>query len=71
MKKKKVGIVLPVFNEKDSLEKTVSSILNLQNKLKNYSLEIVISDSHLIDITGEIAQKISKKTKKCIILMLD
>ena len=62
--KKKVSIVLPVFNEKDNLEKTVLAILNLQKKLKNYSLEIVISDSHSTDGTSEIAQRLSKKNKK-------
>lgn len=62
--KKKVSVVLPVFNEKDSLEKTILSILNLQNKLKYYSLEIVISDSHSTDGTSEIAQRLSKKNKK-------
>ena len=61
--KKKVSIVLPVFNEKDNLEKTILSILRLQKFMKNYSLKIVISDSHSTDGTSEIAQKESKKNK--------
>ena len=59
--KKKVNIVLPVFNEKGSLEKTILSILSLQKSLNNHSLEIVVSDSHSTDGTTEIAKKISKK----------
>jgi dolichol-phosphate mannosyltransferase len=59
--KKKVGIVLPVFNEKGSLEKIILSILSLQKSLNDYSLEIVISDSCSTDGTTEIAQRISKK----------
>lgn len=62
--KKKVSVVLPVFNEKDNLEKTVFSILNLQKKLKNYFLEIVISDSNSTDGTSEIAKRLAKKNKK-------
>jgi len=61
--KKKVSIVLPVFNEKDNLEKTILSILRLQKFMKNYSLKIVISDSHSTDGTSEIAQKESKKNR--------
>lgn len=61
MKKKKVSIVLPVYNEKENLEKTVVSILNLQNKLKKYLLNIIISDSHSTDGTSRIGQKLTKK----------
>jgi dolichol-phosphate mannosyltransferase len=61
--KKKVSVVLPVFNEKDSLEKTILTILSLQKSLNDYSLEIVVSDSCSTDGTTKIAQKISKKYK--------
>jgi len=59
--KKKVSIILPVFNEKDNLEKTILSILRLQKHIPNYSLEIVISDSHSTDGTSDIAKKMSQK----------
>lgn len=61
--KKKISIVLPVFNEKDNLEKTIFTILNLEKFVAGYSLEIVISDSHSTDGTSEIARKISEKHK--------
>lgn len=60
---KKVSVVLPVFNEKDSLEKTILSILSLQRSLNNYSLEIVVSDSCSTDGTAEIAEKLAKKNR--------
>lgn len=62
--KKKISVVLPVFNEKDNLERTILSILRLQKSITNYSLEIVISDSRSTDGTSEIAQKISKRYRE-------
>ncbi len=61
--KKKVSIVLPVFNEKYNLKKTILSILRMQKFLKDYSLEIVVSDSCSTDGSIEIAQKMSRKYK--------
>lgn len=61
--KKKISIVLPVFNEKDNLEKTILSVLSLQKKLPNYFMEVVISDSHSTDGTMEIAKKLNKQNK--------
>jgi dolichol-phosphate mannosyltransferase len=59
--KNKVSIVLPTFNEKNSLENTVLSILRFQKILTKYSFEIVISDSSSTDGTAEISQKIAYK----------
>lgn len=61
--KKKVSIVLPVYNEVDNLEKTVLSILKLQDKLRNISFNLIISDSHSTDGTTKIAISLSKKYK--------
>ncbi len=61
--KKKVSVVLPVYNEKDNLERTVSSLLALQKKLPNILLYLIISDSRSNDGTSKIAKKISKKYK--------
>jgi len=59
----KVSVVLPVFNEKDNLEKTVLSILNLQKTLWNYRIYIIISDSHSTDGTTRIAKRLSANYK--------
>src|SRR3972149_11316170 len=61
--KKKISVVLPVFNEKDNLKRTVSSLLALQKRLPNILLYLIISDSRSNDGTTKIAQKISKKYK--------
>lgn len=61
--KKKVSIVLPVYNEKDNIEKTILSILRLQKLLDDYKLSIVISDSHSTDGTSEMGKNIAKKYK--------
>ncbi len=71
MKKKKVSIVLPVYNEKDNLEKTTLSILRLQEKLPKHQLFIVISDSHSTDGTTEIAKNLSKKCKNVEHILVD
>jgi dolichol-phosphate mannosyltransferase len=60
---KRVSIVLPVFNEKDSLEKTTQSILSLQKNLPKYLISLVISDSHSTDGTTKIGQKLANKYK--------
>jgi dolichol-phosphate mannosyltransferase len=59
--KKNVSVVLPVFNERDNLKRTVLSLLGLQKLLGGRSLEIVISDSHSVDGTSEIARELVKK----------
>lgn len=60
---KKVSIVLPTYNEKANLEKFVSVVLDETKNLKGYKFEIVVSDSHSNDGTGEIAKKLSEKYK--------
>ena len=62
--KKRVTIVLPVFNEKGNLEKMVVSILEKRKKdLHNFFLNIVIADSRSTDGTRDIARRLSKRFK--------
>lgn len=60
---KKLSIVLPTFNEKDNIEPFVEKVLAQQKNLKDYSIEIVISDSHSKDGTAEKAKELTKKYK--------
>lgn len=60
---KKVVVVLFTYNERDTLEKTVKEILDIEKDLAGYKLEIVISDSKSPDGTGEIAQRLSDENK--------
>jgi dolichol-phosphate mannosyltransferase len=61
---KKLVVVLFTYNERDTLEKTVKDVFNQQEFIPGYDIEIVISDSHSPDGTGEIAGKLAKQNKK-------
>lgn len=71
MKKKKVTIVLPVFNEKDNLKTTVLSVLRLQKRISGCNLFIIISDSRSTDGTTKIADGLSKKHKNVEHILVD
>lgn len=60
---KKVVVVLPTYNEKDSLENFVKEVLAQEKSLKGYDIEILIADSHSPDGTGKIAKELSLKNK--------
>ncbi len=60
---KKVVVVLFTYNERDTLEKTVKEILNIEKDLRGHKLDIVISDSKSPDGTGELAQKLTRQYK--------
>ncbi len=61
---KKVAVLLFTYNEKDSLEKTVKDILEIEKELPGFDINVVISDSHSPDGTGELAARLSKESKK-------
>ena len=58
-----ISVLIPCFNEKDTIEKIVDKI----NKLKNLNLEIIIIDDNSIDGTKEILKnKIKNKVSEII-----
>jgi len=61
--KKKLCIVLPVYNEKNNLHKSINAILLQSRFLPNYKISIVISDGPSTDGTSEIGKKIAKQNK--------
>lgn len=61
---KKVVVVLFTYNEKDTLKQSVKDVLEQEKYLPGFEIEIVISDSHSPDGTGEIAQKLAKSNSK-------
>lgn len=61
--KKKVSIVLPVYNEKENLEKFALSLLRFCKDIPGYHFDIIISDSHSTDGTSEIAKNLTRKYK--------
>lgn len=61
---KKVVVVLPTYNEKNNIEKTVNDVLEQEKKLSGWKIEILIADSSSPDGTFEVAQKIASKNPK-------
>ena len=61
---KKVVVVLPTYDEKDSVERVIGQILAQQEKLVDFELEVLVSDSHSPDGTGEIVKKLEKENPK-------
>ena len=61
---KKVVVVLPTYNEKNNIEKTVNDVLEQEKKLPGWKVEILIADSSSPDGTGEVAKNIASKNPK-------
>lgn len=61
---KKVVVILPTYNEKDSIENFTKEVLNQEKNLSGYQVEVVISDSGSTDGTKEIAKKLTTKNSK-------
>ncbi len=64
---KTVSICIPVFNESENIENAISSVERLfSEKLKTYSLEIIVTDNGSSDDTWEIIEKLSKSRPNLI-----
>jgi len=61
--KKKVIVVAPTYNEEENIAGFIEAVLSEQKNLSLYNLEILVSDSHSADKTGEIVKKIALKNK--------
>lgn len=61
---KKIALVLPTFNEKDSLVPFVREILQETKKFPQYSFDLVISDSHSTDGTAEAAKRLASEDNR-------
>ena len=66
---KRLVVVSPTYNEKDNVADLISQILNQEKFIsKNWSLQILISDSHSLDGTREIVEEFAKKDKRVHLL---
>lgn len=65
---KKAVVLLPTYNEKDILEKFVNDLLSEIKKVKDWSVDILIVDSHSNDGTLDIAKKLTQKYNNVHIL---
>lgn len=60
-KKPSVSVILPTYNEKHNIKQMINQLLHY---LKNYDLEIIVSDDNSPDRTWKIVQQMSKRNKK-------
>ncbi len=67
-KKKKISLIVPSFNEKDIIEKTIFDLVNSLNKNK-IDYEIIIVDDNSKDGTIKLIHKLAKKNKKIKIII--
>lgn len=58
---KKLVVVAPTFNEAENIEAFITNVLAQQIRIPDHRLEILISDSHSKDKTGEIVKKMRRK----------
>ena len=61
---KKLSVLIPVFNEKDTIKNCVESVLNAD--IKNMELEVIISDNNSNDGTKEILDSFNDKRIKVL-----
>jgi glycosyltransferase involved in cell wall biosynthesis len=61
---KKISVLIPVFNEKYTIEKCLNKVLNAN--VGNLELEVIISDNNSYDGTKEILSKIKNEKVKIL-----
>lgn len=64
MKKRKISIVTPCFNEKHNIKKLVSAVKRIILKLKSYDYEHIIIDNCSTDGTVSILENLARLDKK-------
>ena len=61
LKKSKILIVIPVYNEEVIVNQNLMTLLDFCEKnLQNYDWRIVIADNNSTDSTAEIARRLEK-----------
>lgn len=68
MKKKRLVVVLPTYNEGQTLPKFLPKILEQEKDLPGYEIYIVVADSHSPDGTGKVARELASKNPKIHVL---
>lgn len=62
---KKLSVVLPTYNEKANLEKTVEKVFEQEKNLPGWEIYVVVADDvRSSDGTEDIAKELSRKNKK-------
>lgn len=61
---KKVVVLLPTYNEKANIEKTIKAVLAQEKDLPGYKIELLVADSSSPDGTGELVKKLAAANSK-------
>ena len=61
---KKLSVLIPVYNEKNTIRECIESVLNARTK--NLDLEVIISDNNSIDGTKEILKSFNDERIKVL-----
>lgn len=64
MKKEKLSIMVPCYNEEEAIPFFVEEINKIQNKMSNLEFEVIFVDDGSKDKTIEVIKKYSKKDKQ-------
>ncbi len=65
----KATVIIPTYNEKGNIEKTIQQVLENSKNIKNWDVYILVVDDNSPDGTAEIVKKISKKNPKVKLLL--
>lgn len=64
IKKKKISICIPSYNEEDNILTTYNALTKTMQKNKNYDYELIFVDNCSLDKTRDIIKKVAQKDKK-------
>ncbi len=68
--KKKISIVIPVYNEEKVIPELIKRLTNFVDKLSNYDFEIILVEHGSVDNSFNLLRKYAKKDKRIKILQL-
>ncbi len=69
---KKVSVVLPTYNEKANIEKTIEKVLEQQNSLPGYEVDVVVADDiRSSDDLEKVVRDLMKKEKRIHFLKVE
>lgn len=69
---RKVSVVLPTYNEKSNLEKTVEKVFEQQKNLQGWEIHIVVADDiRSTDGTEEVGKRLAKKNSRVHFIKVD
>lgn len=69
---KKVSVVLPTYNERANIERTIEKVLEQEKSLPGWEINIVVADDiRSSDGTEEVVKNLIKKNKKIHLIKVD